>query len=140
MKLGFNQVAEYYYTPGWWEAGPNLSVYINKEKFDALPVEYQNIIEAAATRANVDMMASYDAKNPVALKQLIAGGTKLRAFPRDVLEAAYAAAQQTYDELRASNPDFKRIYDDMVAFQKDQNLWAGVAEGRQDAFMQSISR
>ena len=78
MKLGFNQVAEFY-TPGWWEAGPNLSVYINKEKFDALPVEYQNIIEAAATRANVDMMASYDAKNPVALKQLIAGGTKLRA-------------------------------------------------------------
>ena len=49
MKLGFNQVTEYYYTPGWWEAGPNLSVYI-KEKFDALPVEYQNIIEAAATR------------------------------------------------------------------------------------------
>jgi len=139
-KLGFNQVAEYYYTPGWWEAGPNLSVYINKEKFDALPVEYQNIIEAAATRANVDMMASYDAKNPVALKELIAGGTKLRAFPRDVLEAAYAAAQETYAELRESNPDFKRIYDDMVKFQKDQNLWAGVAEGRQDAFMQSISR
>ena len=76
MKLGFQiAAAEYYYTPGWWEAGPNLSVYINKEKFDALPVEYQNIIEAAATRANVDMMASYDAKNPVALKQLIAGGT-----------------------------------------------------------------
>ena len=140
MKLGFNKVAEYYYTPGWWEAGTNLSVYINKEKFDALPVEYQNIIEAAATRANVDMMASYDAKNPVALKQLIAGGTKLRAFPRDVLEAAYAAAQETYAELRESNPDFKRIYDDMVKFQKDQNLWAGVAEGRQDAFMQSISR
>jgi len=86
------------------------------------------------------MMASYDAKNPVALKQLIAGGTKLRAFPRDVLEAAYAAAQETYAELRESNPDFKRIYDDMVKFQKDQNLWAGVAEGRQDAFMQSISR
>ena len=69
----------------------------------------------------------------------------MQAVPRKTArrcreEAAYAAAQQTYDELRASNPDFKRIYDDMVAFQKDQNLWAGVAEGRQDAFMQSISR
>ena len=117
-----------------------MSFYINKEKFDALPVEYQNIIEAAATRAHVDMMASYAAKNPVALKQLIAGGTKLRAFPRDVLEAGYKAVQEVHAELSASNPDYKRIYEDYAAFQKDQNLWSGVAEGRQDAFMQSISR
>ena len=140
LKLGFNQVAEYYYTPGFWEAGPNLSVYINKEKFDALPPEYQAIIEAAATRANVDMMASYDAKNPVALRQMIAGGTKLRAFPRDVLEAAYEAAQETYAEIGERNPDFKRIYEHQAAFQDAQNQWANVSEGVLNRFQQSLQR
>ncbi len=140
MTFGFNKVAKYYYTPGWWEAAPNLSVYINKEKYDALPVEYQNIIKAAAQRANVDTTAFYDAQNPVALKKLIASGTQLRQYPRAVMDAAYDAAMETYKELSAENEDFKNIYSSMAAFQKDQNLWQSVAESRQDAFMQSKMR
>jgi TRAP-type mannitol/chloroaromatic compound transport system substrate-binding protein len=29
QKLGFNKVAKYYYYPGWWEGGPQLSIYVN---------------------------------------------------------------------------------------------------------------
>jgi len=137
MKLGFHKVAKFYYTPGWWEAGSNLSVYINKEKFDALPAEYKSAIETAAYSTNTQLMASYDAKNPIALKQMIAGGIQLRAFPKDVMDAAYDASQEFYAELSAKNPDFKQIYESYKAFQADQNLWIGVAEGRQDAYMQS---
>ena len=28
-KLGFYKVAKYYYYPGWWEGGPQLSLYVN---------------------------------------------------------------------------------------------------------------
>ena len=28
-KLGFHKVAKFYYYPGWWEGGPQLSLYIN---------------------------------------------------------------------------------------------------------------
>jgi TRAP-type mannitol/chloroaromatic compound transport system substrate-binding protein len=140
LTFGFNKVADYYYTPGWWEAAPNLSVYINKEKYDALPVEYQNIIIAAAERANVDTTAFYDAKNPDALKTLLASGTKLKRYPKEIMDAAWDAAQETYAELREENEDFKRIYDDMLEFQKAQNQWMGVAEGLQDSYMQSKLR
>ena len=136
MKMGFNKVAEFYYTPGWWEAAPNLSVYINKEKFDALPVEYQNIVTAAAERANVKTTAFYDAENPAALKTLLASGTKMKIFPKDVMDAAWEAAQETYTELSAEHPDFKRIYDSMKAFQIDQNQWMSVSEGPLDGYMQ----
>jgi TRAP-type mannitol/chloroaromatic compound transport system substrate-binding protein len=140
MKMGFNKVAKFYYTPGWWEAAPNLSVYINKEKFDSLPVEYQNIVAAAAERANVKTTAFYDAKNPEALKTILAGGTKMKVFPKDVMDAAWEAAQETYKELSAEHPDFKRIYDSMAAFQKDQNQWMSVSEGPLDGYMQRKMR
>lgn len=128
------------YYPGWWEGGPNLSLYVNQDKWKALPEEYKNIIEAAAAEANVDMLAKYDAKNPDALKRLVAGGAKLRPFPRDVMEASYKAAQEVYAETTAAHPAFKKIYEAMVKFRDDQNLWHSVADGNFDRFMQTRKR
>ncbi|MCE1186929.1 MAG: TRAP transporter substrate-binding protein DctP, partial [Rhodocyclales bacterium] len=80
QKLGFNKVAKYYYYPGFWEGGPQLSLYVNAKKFAELPKEYQAILEDACAFANAEMQARYDARNPHALKQLIAAGTQLRPF------------------------------------------------------------
>src|SRR5205085_512039 len=77
-KLGFHKVTKYYYYPGWWEGGPNLSAYINLNEWAKLPKEYQAILEAACAEANIDMQAKYDARNPAALKRLVGGGTQLR--------------------------------------------------------------
>jgi TRAP-type mannitol/chloroaromatic compound transport system substrate-binding protein len=137
-KLGFNKVAKYYYYPGWWEGGPQLVTMCNKGEYDKLPKEYQNILEAACWEANTWMVAKYDAQNPAALKRLIGGGTQLRAFPRDFMIAAYKAAIGIYNETAAQNPNFKKIYDSMVAFRNDQLLWFRVAEKGFDDFMHTI--
>jgi TRAP-type mannitol/chloroaromatic compound transport system substrate-binding protein len=134
-KLGLNKVAPYYYYPGFWEGGPTLNFMINLEKWNALPASYQAVVKAAAATANIDMMANYDSKNPTALRSLIAGGAQLRPFPDDVLTAAFAAATTFYDELAASNADFKTVYDSQMAFRNDANLWNQVAELTFDSFM-----
>src|ERR1700681_2582596 len=56
-KLGFNKVAKYYYYPGWWEGGPQLSAFFNLAEWGKLPKEYQNIVEAACWEANTWMLA-----------------------------------------------------------------------------------
>src|SRR5260370_11224904 len=86
-KLGFNKVAKYYYYPGWWEGGQANHLMINVDKWNELPKRYQAIITSAAAYANTELTAKYDARNPAALKRLIAGGTELRAFPQPVMEA-----------------------------------------------------
>jgi TRAP-type mannitol/chloroaromatic compound transport system substrate-binding protein len=45
LKLGFNKVAPHYYYPGWWEGGPQLSLYVNQKAFDGLSSEYKAVIE-----------------------------------------------------------------------------------------------
>jgi TRAP-type mannitol/chloroaromatic compound transport system substrate-binding protein len=57
-------VAKYYYYPGWWEGGPQLSLYVNAKKFAELPKEYQTILEDACLYAHAEMQAAYDAKSP----------------------------------------------------------------------------
>ncbi|GAB4204914.1 MAG: TRAP transporter substrate-binding protein [Tibeticola sp.] len=136
LKLGFNKVAPHYYYPGWWEGGPQLTLFVNKKAYDALSSEYKAIIQAAAAYAHTDMQAKYDAKNPAALKTLVSQGTKLHPFPADVMNAAFKAAEEVYAELSASNPAWKKIYADFSAFRRDQNLWFRFTEAGFDNFMQ----
>lgn len=137
QKLGFNKVAPYYYYPGWWEGGPEIDFFINNKAFDALSAENKAIIEAASAYAHVDMQAKYDALNPTALKQLVGAKTKVVSFPKEVLQASFDASMAVYAELEAKNPDWKKIYSDYRAFQKDQILWFRFAEARFDSFMQT---
>jgi TRAP-type mannitol/chloroaromatic compound transport system substrate-binding protein len=137
QKLGFNKVAPFYYYPGWWEGGPQLDFYVNSKAYEGLSAEYKAIVEAAAAVAHIDMQAKYDARNPAALKQLVAGGTKLFRFPKDVLEAAFKESMALYSDLSGKNPNWKKVYDDYAGFRRDQNLWFRFAEAGFDDFMQS---
>ena len=115
--------------------GPVLNAMFNKAKWDELPAAYQSVLDAACRAANADMMASYDYKNPSALRQLVADGAQLRPFSQEILEACYNAAMETYEEINASNPTFKKIYDNQQAFKKDAYLWAQLSEYTFDTFM-----
>lgn len=135
LKLGFNQVAPYYYYPGFWEGGPMLSFLINLDKWNELPDSYKAIVTTAAAYANVDMMAKYDARNPGALRELIAGGAQLKAYPDDVMVAGFAAANEVYAQISTENAAFKKIYDSYAAFRNEANLWNQVSEYTFDTFM-----
>ena len=139
QKLGFNKVAPYYYYPGWWEGTLQLDLQVNQKAYDALTPEYKAIVQAAASHAHVDMQAKYDARNPTALKQLVGAKTKVLAFPKPVLDASFKAAMEVYSELDAKNPDWKTMYADYRAFQKDQLLWSRFAEARFDSYMQGVT-
>ena len=136
QKLGFNKVAPFYHYPGWWEGGPQLDFYINDKAYNGLSAEYKAIIEAASTYAHVDMQAKYDGRNPGALKQLVAAGTKLVPMPKDVMDAAFKNSMDIYSELNGSNPAWKKVYADYANFRRDQNLWFRFTEATFDGFMQ----
>jgi TRAP-type mannitol/chloroaromatic compound transport system substrate-binding protein len=134
-KLGLYKVAPHYYYPGWWEGGPMLLAMVNLEKWNALPKYYQNVLEQAGHYANNWMMAKYDAVNPMALRKLLAGGTKLHAFSPPIMEASFKAAKELHSEVAASNPNFKKVYDSMTAFSNNGYQWFQVAEVGYDSFM-----
>ncbi len=136
QKLGLNKVAPVYHFPGWWEGGPQLDLYVNTRAYAGLSAEYKAIIECAAAFAHTEMQAKYDARNPAALKALVAGGARLVAFPNPVLAAAFKEAMALYSEVSASNPAFKKIYDDYSNFRREANLWFRFTEARFDSFMQ----
>ena len=135
QKLGFNKVAPFYYYPGWWEGGPEVDFFVNQKALAALSPENRAIVEAAASHAHTDMLAKYDARNPGALKQLVAAKTKVLPFSQGILDASFKASMEVFAENDAKSPEWKKIYADMRSFQRDAVLWFRFAESGFDAFM-----
>jgi TRAP-type mannitol/chloroaromatic compound transport system substrate-binding protein len=134
-KLGFYKVAPHYYYPGWWEGGTMLLAMVNLEKWNALPKSYQSVLEQAGHLANNWMMAKYDSVNPMALRKLLAAGTKLHAFSPPIMEASFKAAKELHNEVAATNPNFKKAYESLTNFSNNGYSWFQVAEVGYDNFM-----
>ena len=137
QKLGFHKVAPHYYYPGWWEGSVQTDLYVNMKAYEALPAEFKAMIAAAASHAHVEMLAKYDARNPMALKQLVAAGTKLHRFPKDVMDASFRESMALFGDLSAKNPNWKKVYADYSKFRADEHLWFRFAESSFDNFMQA---
>lgn len=127
-KLGLNDAAEFYYYPGWWEPGSSFDFTVNLTAWQQLPKEYQAVIQAAAAYTNIDCLSKYDSRNPEALDRLLAKGTKLRPYSREILTAAQRESTALLEEKAAANPSFRKIYEPWKTFREEIFRWHGVSE------------
>ena len=112
LAFGFQEVAKYYYYPGWHEPGAMLEFIVNQDSLSALPQDLQAIVKYAARAVNQDMLDEYTARNNNALKSLIEEhGVQLRRLPDDVLLALWQGTQEVMDKLVATDPMAAKVYD-----------------------------
>ena len=129
LAFGFQQIAKYYYYPGWHEPGSSMELIINKTAFENLPKDLQAIVTYAARAMSQDMLDSYTAHNSRALKELVDNqGVDVRKLPDAVLQHFYAITQQVYAQQAAKDPQFKKVYDSYSAFMKDSAAYQKISE------------
>ena len=118
-KLGFYKVAKNYYTPGWWEGGSMLNVFINLDKWNALPKNYQAMLEHAAAYANDWMVAKYDQVNPPALRRSDRQRHQVaRVLAGDHGSLLEGGAWNCTTTSPRPMQSFKKVYDSMKAYMK----------------------
>jgi TRAP-type mannitol/chloroaromatic compound transport system substrate-binding protein len=127
-KLGFYQIAKNYYYPGWWEPGPSLSMLVHRRAWDQLPAVYREVFQTACREAAETMQSRYDAKNPPALKRLIAAGVSVRPFTDDIMTAAAEASEALLDRLAGGDRGYAKILDHWRAFRAESIGWFSTAE------------
>jgi TRAP-type mannitol/chloroaromatic compound transport system substrate-binding protein len=116
-KLGFHNIAPYYYYPGWWEPGPNVSLLVARSAYDELPESYKQVLETVSREATMDELARYDAENPAALERLVRDhGVTLRPFSQEIMEASWRASSDHLEEQATRDATFRRVYDAWKSF------------------------
>ncbi len=129
LAFGFQEVARYYYYPGWHEPGAMLEFIVNKGSLEALPEDLQAIVKYASKAANQEMLDEYTARNNAALQRLInEHGVELRKLPDDVLMALWQGTRQALDDLIAQDPVAAKVYDSYREFYKGVRNYHHISE------------
>ena len=124
IKLGFYQIAKNNYFPGWHQQVSCSEILMNKKGFEALPKNYQKMVEIAAGESVAYTYAETEAKNPQAMLDM---GEKYGVITRRWSDADLAKLEQGWldvlKEESAKDPLFKKVAEDFLSFRKTYRKW-----------------
>ncbi|MCP1675371.1 TRAP-type mannitol/chloroaromatic compound transport system substrate-binding protein [Natronocella acetinitrilica] len=111
--LGMHRVARYYYMPSWAEPSAMLGFYFNLDVWGDMPDDIKHQIRACCYESNAWMSAQYQAKNPVALTELVEEhGIEVKDFPESVMDAFREGARVVHEEDMEASSMYRTIYED----------------------------
>ncbi|WP_419903945.1 TRAP transporter substrate-binding protein [Kiloniella sp.] len=129
IAFGLYKVANYYYMPAFHEIGPALEATVNKEAFEALPGDLQEIVKRAVMASANESYADFTYGNVKSFAPLLAKeGVQLKTFPEDVMQALYTASEESLVEISETSPLAKEIYDSFTDYRKESNHYAKASE------------
>jgi TRAP-type mannitol/chloroaromatic compound transport system substrate-binding protein len=132
MKLGFHQVARYYYYPGWQEATSVTEFTFNKKAWDGLPADFKRALDVAALATQTLSIGEYSTKNATAMKRLLTEfKTKVEVtrLPDTLIEQFRKLSAQAVQQESERSPIAKRVAASYARFQALTGDWARVSEG-----------
>jgi len=135
LAAGYHTVAQYYYYPGWHEPGSTLETIFNKDAFEALPEDLQEILLAAAEVMNQRIYDELTARNNEALKTLVnEHNVEIRRLPDDVLREFRRISEDVIQEMAAVDETSQRVYQSWKSFLDGVSAYHRIAE---DAFIEA---
>ncbi|OEY65699.1 TRAP transporter substrate-binding protein [Marinobacter sp. X15-166B] len=129
LRLGFQQIADYYYT-GWHEPATELQFLVNQKVWDKLPADLQEILRVAMRTAAYDMlmMSMHENAKAWASIQQEHPNIKVKTFPDDVIEAMAEANRKLLAEAAERDDLAKRIVDSQAQYLKDARTYTNIAD------------
>ncbi len=129
LAFGLQDIAKYYYYPGWHEPGANLEAIVNADAFATLPADLKAMLEAACRAVNQDVLDEFAARNASALKTLVEEhGVEVRPLPDDVLQRFAELSAEVVREAAEDDELAQRILDSYYAFLANARDYHGISE------------
>lgn len=123
ISLGFDEVAKYYYFPGWQQQSAFAQLLINLDLWNGLSNQHTTLIEMGCDAAIARTLAEGESLQAPALAKIESRGVEIRTFPNEVVEALQSEWMAVTEELAAENENFKKAWDSYSAFRESYAPW-----------------
>lgn len=139
LRLGFQQIADYYYT-GWHEPATELQFLINQKTWDKLPADLQEILRVAMRTASYDMLVHSAHANAEAWASIREKhpNIEIKTFPDEVLQAMAKANDKLLAEAAANDPQAKKIIDSQGLYLENARNYTEISERAYLTTMQEL--
>jgi len=129
LRLGFQQIADYYYT-GWHEPATELQFLVNKRVWDRLPADLQEIMRVAMRTASYDMLVHSQHANAEAWANIKEQypNVQIKQFPDDIFQTMYDANKKLLKEAAERNDLSARIVESQENYLRQSRAYTDISE------------
>jgi TRAP-type mannitol/chloroaromatic compound transport system substrate-binding protein len=129
LAFGLFDVAKYCYAPGWQEPGQTLECIVNRDAYNALPIDLQAIVGQCCRAINDDLLAEYTTENQRAMRVLIDDHrVEFRRLPDSVLTALRKAADEVLTEMVGEHGFARLVLASYRNFRDQSRAWHAFSE------------
>ncbi|WP_339804960.1 TRAP transporter substrate-binding protein [uncultured Marinobacter sp.] len=129
LRLGFHQIADYYYT-GWHEPATELQFLINKGVWEKLPADLQEILRVAMRTAAYDMLTHSVHENSKAWASIQKDypNVQVKTFPDEIFEAMVEANTRVLAKAAEGDEQAQRIIQSQEDYLRDARAYTNISE------------
>ncbi|MCK7550391.1 MULTISPECIES: TRAP transporter substrate-binding protein [Marinobacter] len=129
LRLGFQQIADYYYT-GWHEPATELQFLVNKRVWDKLPADLQEIMRVAMRTASYDMLVHSQHENAKAWANIKEEypNVQIKQFPDDIFQAMYSANKKLLKESAEGSEMAAKIIESQQNYLEQSRAYTDISE------------
>lgn len=124
--FGFNQIAKYYYYPGWHQPGSADVLMINMDVWNGMSSHEQAMYEAACQTSLQWTLSYAPAAQTPQIEVFEAGGTIVKEFPLDVLAELRVMTERVLGEEAKKDALYGEAYNSMKAFVASSGRWTSL--------------
>lgn len=124
--LGFNQIAKFYYYPGWHQPGSVDVLMINMDVWNGMSDQERAMYEAACQVSMAWTLNYAPSAQTPQIEEFEAGGTVVKRFPDEVLLQLRAATDRVLGEEAEKDPIYGEAYKSMKDFVASSKRWTSL--------------
>lgn len=119
LAFGFQKIAQIAYYPGIHEPGASNALTINRDAFDSLDSELQEIVKVAAHNGVTRMYSESTHQNGISFEVLQQKhNVQFKRLPEDVIDEFLQISLEVVSETAAKDPLAQRIHDSYMEFRR----------------------
>ncbi len=122
-SAGFQQVTDYWATPGWHQSASVFGVMINQQAWDQLSDDTREKLQIAADATLLWSLAFTEKRATEAYGQFEGALEEITRYDDAALEEIQAMANETIEEVSCENPNSAKVYLSMLEYLDDYSSW-----------------
>lgn len=127
-KLGFYKVAKYNYFPSWHQPATHLELLVNKDTWNSMSDRQKAVMELGTRAVNLYTLAkSHAEQGKVVRENREKHGTVNKVWSPEMLELFKKTWNEVVEEEAASDPFFKKVWEDYKAYMAETGPYESVA-------------
>ncbi len=125
--MGFDEITKYVLSPGVHQPGSQCYIFFNKDAWETLPRDLQEIVKLAAKETQLWSYNWIQNLNAQAMNKLKDSVEIVQMDPETLVEFS-KVAQEYVNEIKSKHPNAKKILESQESFKKDFEVWRSARE------------